>query len=90
MFPAEVIPVFPFVSFTNVEGKEFCIARERVLHVETYQDKDGNLNPDRTFVNFASPNPSSKGPLHAVVDMPVNVFREACIKPAYEGTPRSE
>ena len=69
--------VFPFVSFTNIEGKEFVIRRERILHSETYCQKDENgyeiLDPSKTFVNFESPNYKSKGSLHAVVDMPVCV-----------------
>ena len=77
-------PIFPMVSFTNLEGKVFVIQRERILHTETYE-VDGELDPSKTFVNFESPNPKSKGVLHAVVDMPVAQFREFALRPAYEG-----
>ena len=85
--------VFPFVTFTNIEGKEFVIARERVFHCETYCRKDDDgyeiLDPDKTFVNFESPNYKSKGSLHAVVDMPIAVFRDHVIRPAYEESDRN-
>ena len=76
--------VFPFVAFTNVEGKQFDIARDRILHYETYE-RDGALDTNKTFVNFMSPNHKSKGSLHAVVDMPVDMFRQMVMRPAYEG-----
>lgn len=82
-------PVFPMVSFTNLEGKEFVVQRERILHCETCHTKDVNgnevLDESKTFVNFESPNPKSKGVLHAVVDMPLAQFREFALRPAYEG-----
>ena len=77
-------PVFPMVSFTNLEGKEFVIPRERILHIETYQDDKG-IDHTKTFVNFTSPNNKSKSALHAVVDMSVEHFRELVMRPAYEG-----
>ena len=73
------------VSFTNLDEKEFTIQRDRVLHFETYC-KDDEMDPDKTFVNFLSPNPKSKGVLHAVVDMPLAMFRDHVMRPAYEGT----
>ena len=79
---------FPFITFTNVSGKEFCIHRDRILHCETYEykDDDGQMipDPDKTFVNFASPNPKSKGTLHAVVDMSLSAFRQYVLLPAWE------
>jgi hypothetical protein len=93
MIPAEadvttILVVFPFVTFTNIEGKEFMIRRERILHSETYcrKDEDGRevLDPDKTFVNFVSPNHKSKGSLHAVIDMPLKIFRDHVVRPAYE------
>lgn len=88
----EIVPVTPFVTFTNVDGKSFCIPRERIIHVETYhtgKDENGKeiLDYAKTYVNFMSPHPKSKGPLHAVVDMPVEVFRDQVIRPAYQGRP---
>lgn len=81
--------VFPYVTFTNVEGKEFTLPRERIIHTETYHTKDVNgvdvLDHDKTFVNFESPNPHSKGTLHAVVDMPLAHFREFALRPAWSG-----
>ena len=77
--------VFPYVVFTNTEGKQFDIARDRILHYETYE-RDGVLDPNKTFVNFKSPNHKSKGSLHAVVDMPVDMFRTMVMRPAYEGS----
>lgn len=81
--------VFPFVHFTSVEGQEFGMPRDHVLHYETYheKDKDGNkvFDHDRTFVNFVSPNHNSKGSLHAIVDMPLQVFRNCVMRPAYDG-----
>ena len=79
-----VTTVFPMVSFTNMEGKEFVIPRGRILHAETYES-DGVLDHGKTFVNFESPNPKSKGVLHAVVDMSLNDFRRLVLRPAYEG-----
>jgi hypothetical protein len=78
------VVVFPYVSFTSIDGKEFLLARERVIHAETYAS-DGEFDHSKTFVNFVSPNHKSKGALHAVVDMPVEVFRDTVIRPAYEG-----
>jgi len=81
--------VFPHVYFTNIEGKEFVIHRDRILHSETYCQKDENgyevLDPDKTFVNFVSPNHKSKGTLHAIINMPLKVFRESILRIAYEG-----
>lgn len=81
--------VFPHVKFTNTDGKVFGMPRERIIHYETYwtRDADGNevLHPDKTFVNFVSPNHKSKGNLHAVVDMPVEMFYNHVMRPAYEG-----
>lgn len=77
--------VFPYVTFTNVEGKTFTLPRERIIHTETYQAKDDVLDHDKTFVNFESPNPHSKGTLHAVIDMPLMVFRESVLRPAWCG-----
>jgi len=79
------VPVFPLVSFTNLEGKEFVIPRERIIHIETYQDGE-NLDHSKTFVNFTSPNNKSKSALHAVVDMPIAQFRKFVMRPAYEGS----
>jgi len=78
--------VFPFVSFTNTEGKKFCIPRERIIHIETYTKtvNGDDVLTDKTYVNFTSPNPKSKGSLYAVVDMPVEIFRDTVLKPAYE------
>jgi len=87
MFSSEIVttvPVFPMVSFTNVDGKEFVLPRERILHIETYQNGE-ELDHDKTFVNFTSPNQKSKGALHAVVDMSVSDFRERVMRPAFEG-----
>lgn len=80
--------IFPYVVFTNVDGKGFIIERSRITHSETYCYRDGNtgqevLDASKTFVNFKSPNHKSKGSLHAVVDMPLEVFREAVLKAAY-------
>lgn len=83
----KVSEAFPFVSFTNLEGKEFCIERGRVTHVETYCTRDEmgseTLDKSKTFVNFMSPNHKSKGSLHAIVDMSLDVFRECVLKPAF-------
>ena len=85
------VPVFPFVTFTSVDGKDFCIPREHIIHTETYSTgKDATTGKDvldhtKTYVNFKSPNPKSKGPLHTVVDMPVDIFRDEVLRPAYEG-----
>lgn len=86
----EIVPVTPFVRFTNIDGKSFCMPRERIIHIETYHSgKDMNgkeiLDHSKTYVNFVSPHPKSKGPLHAVVDMPEQVFYDQVIRPAYEG-----
>ena len=86
----KTIPVvFPYVSFTNIEGKEFCIERSRLLHSETYCYKDeygqDKLDHSKTFVNFESPNCKSKGSLHTIVDMPLSTFRNTIICPAYGG-----
>jgi hypothetical protein len=79
--------VFPYMTFTSIEGKTFTIPRERVIHVETYchRNEEGveTLDPSRTFVNFLSPNPKSKSALHAVVNMPIEMFRDQVMKPAY-------
>lgn len=77
------VSVFPYVSFTSVEGKDFLIARERIIHCETYST-DGEFNHALTFVNFTSPNHKSKGLLHAVIDMPIEIFRDV-LRIAYEG-----
>ena len=78
------IPIFPFVTFTNIEGKEFVIERERIKHSETYSKNDV-LDHSKTFVNFLSPNHKSKGCLHAIVDMPIQAFRDLVLRPAFEG-----
>lgn len=84
-----VTPIFPFVSFVSVAGKDFCLPRENILHTETFSTKDehGNevLDHTKTFVNFTSPNPNSKGALHTTVDMPVKLFRSMVLRPAWEG-----
>ena len=89
---ADVV-VFPFVHFTSIEGQEFGMPREHVLHYETYHEKDeaGNkvFDHDKTFVNFVSPNHNSKGSLHTIVEMPVQVFRDIVMRPAYEGKTHS-
>lgn len=81
--------VFPFVQFTNTEGVEFDIERSRVMHYETYHEKDeyGNkvYDHNKTFVNFKNPNSKKTGSLYAVVDMPLQAFREHVMRPAYEG-----
>lgn len=88
----KVSEAFPFVSFTNLEGKEFCIERDRITHIETYCTRnevgDETLDRSKTFVNFMSPNHKSKGSLHAIVDMSLAVFRECVLKPAF--TPSCE
>ena len=76
--------VFPFVTFTSVDGKMFVLPRERIIHVETYQDKEGNLDESKAFVNFLSPNHKSKGALHAVVDMSAEDFRNTVLRPAWQ------
>lgn len=76
--------VFPFVTFTSVDGKMFVLPRGRIIHVETYQDKDGTLDENKAFVNFLSPNHKSKGALHAVVDMSAEDFREKVLRPAWQ------
>ena len=81
-----VAAIFPFVSFTNTEGKKFVIERERILHSETYAT-DGGFDHSKTFVNFKSPNCQSKSNLHAIIDMPIDVFREVVLRPAWEGDP---
>lgn len=93
---AEVRPgVFPFVSFTNTDGKMFVIHRDRIIHTETYQCPPGSpteeaeLDHKMTFVNFSSPNHKSKGALHAVVGMSVEDFRDKVMRPAYEGSRES-
>ena len=82
--------VFPHIHFTSADGVEFGMPRERVIHYETYHEKDADDNKvydnARTFVNFMSPNHKSKGSLHAVVNMPMQAFREHVMRPAYEGT----
>ena len=78
--------VFPFVSFTSIEGKDFLLARERIIHCETFTSPEGDFDKTKTFVNFTSPNHKSKGSLHAVVDMSIEVFRDIVIRPAYEGS----
>ncbi len=85
----EVIPIFPFVSFTNVDGRKYCIPRERIIHTETYVIQGAHsveTLTNKTYVRFVSPDPKSKGPLFAIVDMPVEVFRDTVIRPAYEGS----
>lgn len=82
----DTIPVvFPYVSFTSDEGKQFLLARERIVHCETFSI-DGKFDHSKTFINFVSPNHKSKGMLHAVVDMPLEAFRDLVIRPAYEGS----
>lgn len=83
-----VVTVFPWVTFTcSRQDKTFCIPRESVIHAEDYQEKDGNgvmqVDTDRTYVIFKNPNPTKGSTLHAVVDMPVNVFRETVLRKAY-------
>ena len=78
------IEVFPFVTFTNLDGKTFCIPRERIIHVETYQQGQDELDQDKTYVRFISPDPKSRGPLHAVVDMPLEIFRDEKLKVAWQ------
>lgn len=75
--------VFPYVSFTSIEGKQFLLARDRIIHCETFS-VDGEFDHSKTFVNFVSPNHKSKGALHAVVNMPIEAFRDLVIRPAYE------
>lgn len=75
--------VFPYVSFTSIEGKQFLLARDRIIHCETFST-DGEFDHSKTFVNFVSPNHKSKGALHAVVNMPIEAFRDLVIRPAYE------
>ena len=83
------VPVFPVATFTSLTGKTFCIPRDSILHAESYCTKDAQGNEvvdnTKTYVNFKSPNPKSKGPLHTVVDMPVEVFRDQIWRPTYEG-----
>ncbi len=86
MWQSETVttPVFPFVSFTSLEGAEFCIPRSRITHIETYRD-GGELDHSKTFVNFENPNERGQKTIHAGVDMPLKVFTETVMKPAYEG-----
>lgn len=81
--------VFPHVYFTAIDGQEFGMPRERVIHYETYHEKDSEgdkiLDHGKTFVNFESPNHKSKGSLHAIIDMPMQVFRDHIMRVAYEG-----
>ena len=81
-----VIPsVFPFVTFTNLKGKQFCLPRDRIIHTETYSDPGSqDKDPTKTYVHFENPNPKGKGPLYAVVDMPLTIFRDQVLRPAYE------
>ena len=83
----KIAEAFPFVSFVNLDGKQFCIERHRVTHIETYCTRDelGNdvLDKSKTFVNFMSPNHKSKGSLHAIVNMSVEVFTKCVLKPAW-------
>jgi len=76
--------VFPYVSFTSIDDKKFVLARDRIKHCETYETNE-QLDHEMTFINFESPNPKSKGLLHAVVDMPLEVFTNEVLRPAYEG-----
>jgi hypothetical protein len=62
------------------------VHREQILHLETFKDRDGCLDHTKTFVNFKNPSPSADKHVFATVDMPVDVFYEELIKPAYEGT----
>jgi len=81
--------IFPYVSFTNVDGKEFCIERSRLLHAETYCYKDDKgrdqLDYSKTFVNFKSPNCKTKGSLHAIIAISLEDFRNQILQPAFEG-----
>jgi len=80
-------PVFPMVSFTSIEGKEFLIQRERVTHIETYRDPTTHdLDHTKTFVNFINPNENGRKSIHAVVDMTITQFRQFVMRPAYEGS----
>jgi len=79
----EAVGIFPFVIFTNTDGKEFCIPRENIIHVETCEDKEKGLDETRTFVNFVNPNSTKDSVLRAIVDMPPSAFREVVLKPAY-------
>ena len=83
-----IVSVFPWVTFTcSRQQKTFCIPRESIIHVETFQDKNSNeVDDERTYVNFSNPNPAKGSPLHAVVEMSVDEFREAVLRPAW--TPR--
>lgn len=85
-----VTPVFPWVTFTcSRQQKTFCIPRESVLHCENFQEKDSQgqsrVDTNKTYVNFTNPNPSKNNPLYAVVEMPIEAFRDAILRPAYEG-----
>ncbi len=89
MFSSEVMTtVFPYVTFTCMAtSTTFCIHRDRILHTETYENKDsGEKDPSITFVNFAKPDPTSSKMLFAKVDMPIDVFRDTVLRPAYAGT----
>lgn len=81
--------VVPHVVFTSIDGKDFGMPVERIIHYETFCTRDANgneiLDKTKTFVNFVSPNPKSKGSLHAIVDMSVDEFFREVIRPAYEG-----
>lgn len=81
--------VFPWVTFTcSRQNKEFCIPRESVLHVENFQERDRSTGEMKTsenvtYVNFVNPNEGKGKVLHAVVDMPVSMFRDCVLRPAY-------
>lgn len=79
---------FPWVTFTcSRQNKTFCIPIHHVLHTEDFQYEDENkqtvVDEEKTYVNFTNPNPTKKMPLHAVVDMPIRVFRDVVLRPAF-------
>jgi hypothetical protein len=77
------------VFFTNTDGKDFGMPRERIIHYETYCSRNDEgeevFYSDKTYVNFMNPNGKKGNLLHAVVNMPVRMFYDQVIRPAYEG-----
>lgn len=83
--------VVPYVSFHCMrQNKNFCIPRESIRHTESFEyTKSGSptkkVDDNRTYVRFINPDGPNKKMLHAVVDMPIEVFRATVITPAWIG-----
>ena len=79
---------FPFVTFRNTDGKQFCIPRDSIVHTETYASNPYGTGIEndhsKTYVTFKNPNTGKTGNLYAVVDMTLITFRETILRPAYE------